>query len=85
MQIRITNLGKTYGALHAISGVTLTIQTGIFGLLGPNGAGKTTLSPPCCRSVEIGDYKLGRDNQAIRGGARVLAAGVRFIRQLIRL
>ncbi|KEQ22448.1 ABC transporter ATP-binding protein [Paenibacillus tyrfis] len=73
MQIRITNLGKTYGALHAISGVTLTIQTGIFGLLGPNGAGKTTLMqilatvlPANEGSVEIGDYKLGRDNQAIR-------------------
>lgn len=73
MHIQITNLGKTYGALHAISGVTLTIQTGIFGLLGPNGAGKTTLMqilatllPADEGSVEFGDYKLGRDDQAIR-------------------
>ncbi|MED0673818.1 ABC transporter ATP-binding protein [Aneurinibacillus aneurinilyticus] len=73
MHIQITNLGKTYGALHAISRVTLTIQTGIFGLLGPNGAGKTTLMqilatllPADEGSVEFGDYKLGRDDQAIR-------------------
>ncbi|MFD2170518.1 ABC transporter ATP-binding protein [Tumebacillus lipolyticus] len=73
MQIQITNLGKTYGATPALSGVTLTIQTGIFGLLGPNGAGKTTLMqilatllPAKEGSVEIGDCKLGRDDQAIR-------------------
>ena len=35
---------KRYGAVHALSGVTLAIEQGeFFGLLGPNGAGKTTL------------------------------------------
>lgn len=43
MQITITNLHKKYGAFHAIKGMNLTIQQGMFGLLGPNGAGKTTL------------------------------------------
>ncbi|MBP1988770.1 ABC transporter ATP-binding protein [Paenibacillus eucommiae] len=73
MQIQITNLGKTYGSFQAMSGVTLTIQKGIFGLLGPNGAGKSTLmqilstlQPATEGSVAIGDYKLGRDDQAIR-------------------
>ena len=35
---------KRYGAVHALSGVSLAIEQGeFFGLLGPNGAGKTTL------------------------------------------
>jgi ABC-2 type transport system ATP-binding protein len=35
---------KRYGAVHALSGVSLAVRKGeFFGLLGPNGAGKTTL------------------------------------------
>jgi ABC-2 type transport system ATP-binding protein len=44
MNILIQNLSKTYhGRVHALVGVDLEIETGMFGLLGPNGAGKTTL------------------------------------------
>ena len=42
--LSIANLSKTYGnGVHALKGVTLTIDRGLFGLLGPNGAGKSTL------------------------------------------
>lgn len=42
--IRIHQLHKHFGALHALRGVDLTVQPGeFFALLGPNGAGKTTL------------------------------------------
>ena len=44
--IQITGLTKTYGtgnkSVHALRGVDLQINAGMFGLLGPNGAGKTT-------------------------------------------
>ncbi|MHC1781815.1 MAG: ABC transporter ATP-binding protein [Anaerolineaceae bacterium] len=44
--IEITSLTKTYNpgakAVHALNGIDLKIETGMFGLLGPNGAGKTT-------------------------------------------
>jgi ABC-2 type transport system ATP-binding protein len=42
--LQINNLSKTYAnGVHALKGVTLAIDSGLFGLLGPNGAGKSTL------------------------------------------
>jgi len=43
MNIKIEDLNKSYGRKQALSGVSLTIEQGMFGLLGRNGAGKTTL------------------------------------------
>jgi ABC-2 type transport system ATP-binding protein len=41
--IEVAGLGKRYGPVRAVDGVSLTVETGeVFGLLGPNGAGKTT-------------------------------------------
>lgn len=41
--LQLTNLRKTYGALTAVEGTTLTLSPGdVFGFIGPNGAGKTT-------------------------------------------
>jgi len=41
--IEVESLGKRYGNLTAVDGVSFTIEAGeAFGLLGPNGAGKTT-------------------------------------------
>lgn len=41
--IKITDLTKRYGSLHAVDHLSLQVEEGeIFGLLGPNGAGKTT-------------------------------------------
>ena len=41
--IQVSGLTKSYGDVHALCGVDITINKGeFFGLLGPNGAGKTT-------------------------------------------
>jgi len=42
--VRLQSLGKSYGGVHAVRSVDLTVNAGeILGLIGPNGAGKTTL------------------------------------------
>jgi ABC-2 type transport system ATP-binding protein len=41
--IRIESLSKQYGTVHALDGLSLTVDPGVvYGFLGPNGAGKTT-------------------------------------------
>lgn len=42
--IKIKNLVKSYGDVHAVNDISLDIEDGSFvGLVGPNGSGKTTL------------------------------------------
>lgn len=44
MEIKITNLTKHYGKVHAVDGLDFTLTSGkVTALVGPNGAGKSTL------------------------------------------
>jgi len=74
MNIVIQQLCKKYGSKQVLNEINLTLGTGMFGLLGPNGAGKSTLMqilatviPKTSGEVQIGQYKLGRDEREIRG------------------
>ncbi|MDQ4149021.1 MAG: ABC transporter ATP-binding protein [Actinomycetota bacterium] len=58
--IEVTNLRKSYGSVHAVRGIDLTVSEGeVFALLGPNGAGKTT-------TVEILEGFRSRDGGDVR-------------------
>jgi ABC-type multidrug transport system ATPase subunit len=44
VKLVIEDVHKEYrGGVHALAGVSLTLEPGVLGLLGPNGAGKSTL------------------------------------------
>lgn len=44
MEIKLNNLKRNYGTLHAVDGISLTIPSNIiYGIIGKSGAGKSTL------------------------------------------
>ena len=58
--IEVRGLTKSYGAVHAVREIDLTVERGqIFALLGPNGAGKTT-------TVEILEGYRPRDGGTVK-------------------
>ena len=73
-QLSIQNLSKTYSnGVQALKGVSLEIDTGMFGLLGPNGAGKSTLmrilatlQEPDEGSVTLGDLNVLTQKEEVR-------------------
>jgi ABC-type multidrug transport system ATPase subunit len=67
MNITLQSLTKTYsGRVHALNGVDLTIERGMFGLLGPNGAGKTTLMRILAGILHPTSGNVRMDGQEVR-------------------
>ncbi|MFM9958733.1 MAG: ABC transporter ATP-binding protein [Phycisphaerales bacterium] len=72
--IRLHQVEKRYPGVHAVKGVTLSIEPGqIVGVLGPNGAGKTTtirmiagLLPPSAGTVSVNKLDSVADSLALR-------------------
>ena len=82
--LEIDNVGKRFGALPALDGVSLDIAAGeIHGLLGENGAGKSTL----CNIVfgvhraDAGTMRLAGLPYRPAGPAEALQAGVAMVHQ----
>ena len=72
--IKIQNLTKAYGNLHAINNLTLELNQGdLFGYIGPNGSGKTTtmrilatLLQPTWGEAYVGGYSIYTHPKEIR-------------------
>src|SRR5258708_6535795 len=72
--LQATDLHKSYGAIHAVAGVSLAVEPGeIVGLLGPNGAGKSTTVSMLCGLVQpdrgavtIAGAAIGDEDSAIK-------------------
>ena len=64
--LETASLTRRFGALTAVDGLTLSVETGeVFGLLGPNGAGKmtvikmlTTLLPPTSGNARVACFDI---------------------------
>jgi ABC-type multidrug transport system ATPase subunit len=73
LELVIRGLSKTYpNGVQALSDVSLTVPTGMFGLLGPNGAGKSTLMRTIAtlQQPDTGEIRLG-DLDVLRQPAEV--------------
>ncbi len=82
------SIGKSFGGVRALHGVSLTIRQGeIYGLIGPNGAGKTTffnvLSGLC--SADNGHFKFAGEILDNSAPHLVALAGIARTFQNIRL
>src|SRR5204862_6227826 len=72
--IVLDHLSKSFGNVHAVQDLSLTIAPGtIFGFLGANGAGKTTtirmlcgLVHPTSGTAMIADAAVWKDRQRVR-------------------
>jgi len=72
--IEVEGVGKAFGPVQALVGVSLHVQAGrVLGLLGPNGAGKTTLVRilttllrPDSGHARVAGFDIVRDAVALR-------------------
>ena len=79
--IRVTDLHKHFGGVHAVDGASVTIGAGtITGLIGPNGAGKTTLFNVIAGAFPPSSGRVELDGEDITG----LPAHVLFHKGLLR-
>jgi branched-chain amino acid transport system ATP-binding protein len=86
--LRADGVGKRFGGVLALAGVSFSIARGeIYGLIGPNGAGKTTLFNVLSGIYvpDRGSFMLeGRDITGLKSD-RIAAAGIARTFQNIRL
>ena len=72
--IETTNLARSFGAIQAVAGLTMSVPVGrIYGLVGPDGAGKTTTLRMLCGALLPGGGQatvmgidVARDPEGVR-------------------
>jgi branched-chain amino acid transport system ATP-binding protein len=86
--LEASGVGKRFGGVQALSGVSFTLARGeIYGLIGPNGAGKTTLFNLLTGfyAPDGGSFVLNGTNITGLRPDRIAAAGIARTFQNIRL
>lgn len=86
LAIELHQVRKSYGNVHALRGVDLSVpEGGIFGLVGPNGAGKTTLYSVVCGflipdagTVKVAGHEVRTGHPPKRGTLAVLPQDAAF-------
>src|SRR5262245_32839649 len=85
--LEVKELDVYYGHSHALQGVDLTLESGVFAVVGRNGMGKTTL----CKAImglvpgSGGSVRLGGEDITAWSPARIARAGVGYVPQGRRL
>src|SRR5579859_8067875 len=88
MLLRLDNVQRHFGGVHAVDGVSFEVEQGtIQGLIGPNGAGKTTLVNVLTGYVQFqaGHAWIGADELTGLPAHRIATLGVARTFQNIRL
>ena len=84
MELKITDLKKTYGNVKALKGINFTFTPGVYGILGANGAGKSTMinliTDNVSRDKNGGSimYSDGEDNTVSKELVDILKLGAKF-------
>ena len=67
--IEVKNLHKSFGNLHVLQGVSMTVGEGeVVSVIGPSGSGKSTLARCICRLEDINDGEIYRYGQRVDNG-----------------
>ena len=88
MLLRLDNVQRHFGGVHAVDGVSLEVEQGsIYGLIGPNGAGKTTLVNVVTGYVPFQSGRAWLESDELTGlpAHRIAALGISRTFQNIRL
>ena len=83
-RLRLTNVGKSFGPIRALDGVTMSVARGtVHGLLGENGAGKSTLLRILSGIFDPSEGHVEIDGERVvgRGPVGARRAGIAMIHQ----
>ena len=85
--LEVRGLDVYYGHSHALQGVDLTLDTGVFSVVGRNGMGKTTLCKAIMGLVPVsgGSIRVRGDDITRRPPAHIARLGVGYVPQGRRL
>jgi branched-chain amino acid transport system ATP-binding protein len=85
--LRLENVGKSYGGVHALRGLSFEVGEGeIVGLMGANGAGKTTAFSLIAGTQRLSDGEIWFDGRRVDGrpAYAIARAGIARTFQIVR-